>query len=242
MSSHIISCRIYCCRTPSTFMGQNYCQYCSTSCLVSIITAVPPPLLLLLLMMLMLICRVGCPALSSTPTQGQYVLCAYSCYLLVRMYEYQFWIFSILPGLESQAPSSPSSAATNYETEINSHLFSQLHRYNAVRGHRTLYIEYGIAVSCKGAYVRHLVWTCMLTCITNHIPVIYNIHAIVLQWHSSGRRVVDGWSARTLTLPSQPEVQAFILFYFIRAKRVSNCYMQEKKNWPCVWMSVCMYG
>ena len=29
-------------------------------------------------------------------------------------------------------------------------------------------------------------------------------------------------------------------FLIIRAKRVSNCYMQEKKNWPCVWMSVCV--
>ena len=29
---------------------------------------------------------------------------------------------------------------------------------------------------------------------------------------------------------------------FIRAKRVSNCYMQEKKNWPFVCLSVRMFG
>ena len=26
----------------------------------------------------------------------------------------------------------------------------------------------------------------------------------------------------------------------IRAKRVSNCYMQEKKNWPAVCVDVCV--
>ena len=29
---------------------------------------------------------------------------------------------------------------------------------------------------------------------------------------------------------------------FIRAKRVSNCYMQEKKNWPSVCLSVLTFG
>ena len=28
--------------------------------------------------------------------------------------------------------------------------------------------------------------------------------------------------------------------FFIRAKRVFNCYMREKKNWPSVWMCVCV--
>ena len=55
----------------------------------------------------------------------------------------------------------------------------------------------------------------------------------------SARQPLPGIYSGVVRIKHTTIIPGTYIIYIIRAKRVSNCYMQEKKNWPSVWMSVC---